>query len=307
MGTKADILELLDLGSSVAENGENLSSYFIPTVALSRFLADRDDLILGAKGSGKSAILKVATKPSQQFRELQDVCLVEATEHTGEPAFKRAFNFLLDDDVDEARLVNAWKSYLLNLALDRLEQLPLSNETTAAIRLATESGIRDQSEGKFKKFLWSLVRFFGRSKIKGEVGGISAEVELANWPEPDTAQKTIDFPRLLELCCRAFAVVRKRCWLLIDRLDSAFQDKPQLERTALRSLLVAYKDFMGVKEFRPKIFFRTDLYDMVSHGQGFRELTHVQDRASPPITWDSDKLLHMIMERFAFNQSIREH
>lgn len=36
MPGKLEILERLDLGSSIAENDDNLSRYFVPTVALSQ-------------------------------------------------------------------------------------------------------------------------------------------------------------------------------------------------------------------------------------------------------------------------------
>jgi len=105
--SKAEILERLNLGASVAENDENLESYFVPTIVLDDFLADRYDLIRGAKGSGKSAILRMVSKNPGSYPQLKDVQLTVATEHTGEPAFKRAFNGLDPDVPDELRLLSA--------------------------------------------------------------------------------------------------------------------------------------------------------------------------------------------------------
>jgi hypothetical protein len=68
---------------------------------------------------------------------------------------------------------------------------------------------------------------------------------------------------------------------------------------------MAYKDFIGQTALRPKLFFRTDLFEVVS-ATGFRELTHVRDRTSPPIRWNQDHLLRMILERFAFNPDVRQ-
>ena len=121
-----------------------------------------------------------------------------------------------------------------------------------------------------------------------------------------TKPEEVDFPALLEMIVAALNASKRRCWILVDRLDAAFIDNPPLERKALRCLLIAYKDFMGHKPLRLKLFFRTDLYDTVVHDQGFRELTHVADRASPPIIWEPDKLLQMIMQRFAVNDPVCE-
>lgn len=136
-------------------------------------------------------------------------------------------------------------------------------------------------------------------------GGFEAEFPDAPPEIWTNVRKPLDFPELLRLCDAALAAAGKRCWLLVDRLDAAFQADPELEKLALRSLIVAYKDLMGRERIRPKLFFRTDLFDLVA-GSGFRELTHVQDRTSPPIAWDADKLLHMIIERFVFNEAIRK-
>jgi len=302
MLNKSEILNRLNLGSSIAENDENLSRYFVPTAALNDFLNDRYDLIRGAKGSGKSAILKILTQT--QYSQLADVQLVIATEHTGEPSFKRAFGLLNDAEVDESRLVDAWKAYLINLVLDCLERLPATSEGTEAIRLAENASVRYRNPSLFKKAWWSLLRYLNLKNF--EVGWEKIRAEFPDAP-PDFWTKRdeiIDFPEILRLCVAAFTRQKMRCWILADRLDAAFQDRPALEQKAIRSLILAYKDFMGHPAVRIKLFFRTDLFEIVSSGPGFRELTHVMDRTSRPITWNSDSLLQMIMERFAFNPEI---
>lgn len=303
---KSEILERLNLGSSVAENDENLENYFIPTIALDDFLDDRFDLIRGAKGSGKSAILRMVSRAQAAYPKLANVTLVVATEHTGEPAFKRAFDPLILEAVTDAKLTSAWKAYLINLALDAIESFDKSDEASEAIAAAEACGIRYRTPSAFKKIWWSALRMLHIKSFTVGADSVAAEFPDAP-PEFWTADdKPVDFPELLRLVVRALQAANRRCWLLLDRLDAAFQDNPELERRALRSLLIAYKDFMGHPQLRLKLFFRTDLYDTVVQGAGFRELTHVADRASPPISWDPDKLLHMIMERFAFNAPVCE-
>lgn len=304
--TKSSILERLNLGSSVAENDENLESYFIPTIALDDFLGDRFDLVRGAKGSGKSAILRMVSRVGDAYPQMRDVIAVVATEHTGEPAFKRAFEPLLLDQVSDAALTNAWKTYIINLALDAVEKLPDSTERSAAIASAEASALRYRTPSSFKKIWWSILRMLHIKSV--DVGPESITAEFPDAP-PDFWTKSdavVDFPEVLRSIVVALEHANRRCWVLMDRLDAAFQDNMELERRALRSLLVAYKDFMGHRALRIKLFFRTDLYDTVIHGAGFRELTHVADRASPPISWDPDKLLHLLMQRFAFNTSVCE-
>ena len=302
----SEILAGLDLGSSVAENDQNLKSYFVPTLALSDFLKDRYDLILGGKGSGKSALLRVVASAQGNYKELQGAYLHVATEHTGEPSFKRAFETLKKGIYSEKELVNAWKTYLLNLALDALENTPDTPERRAAIDFSEKIGIRYRTESAYKKVLWSLLRILHIKSFTLGTDSVQAEFPDAP-PEIWTKKDEIfDFPEALRLCVKAFDVLGSRCWILVDRLDAAFQDDQELEQAALKGLLTAYKDFMGHVSLRFKLFFRTDLFDQVTSGTGFRELTHVMDRTSPPITWDSDKLLVMILERFLFNEPVQD-
>jgi len=301
----SEILAKLDLGKSVAENDTNLSSYFVPTVALSDFLADRYDIIRGVKGSGKSALLRVVSGQQQDYAALNDVLLHVATEHTGEPSFKRAFEKIKKDAYAEKELVFAWKTYLLNLALDELEKIDFP-ECKEAVSFAQKAGIRFKTTSNYKKIAWSLLRFLHIEKFSVSLDGLMAEFPDAPpeiWTRNETA---VDFTEALSLCVHALEKLGKRCWVLIDRLDAVFQDEPLLEAIALKSLLNAYKDFMGYERLRMKLFFRTDLFDQVTGDGGFRELTHVMDRTSMPMAWDSDQLLLMIMERFVFNASIRE-
>ena len=305
MDDRTDFLAKLDLGASVAEHDENLASYFVPTVPLSDFLDDRYDIILGAKGSGKSAILRVVSEKQAQYPQLDDVELLVAIEHTGEPAFKRAFEHLKVDEIREQQLVDAWKSYLLNLAFDALEKQPQTKLGRSVLKEAESSGLRFRTARSKEKVWWSLLRFLNPQNFTIGPEGIHAEFPDAPPQFWTDSQKVVDFPDLLKGCADAFKDVGKRCWLLVDRLDAAFLE-PTIERVALRAMLTAYKDFMGQKYIRPKLFFRTDLFGLVVNDAGFRELTHINDRSSPPISWDTDKLLHMIMERFAFNDSVCE-
>lgn len=263
-------------------------------------------LILGGKGSGKSALLRVVASAQDDYKELQDTFLHVATEHTGEPSFKRAFETLKKGIYSEKELVNAWKTYLLNLALDALENTPDTSERRAAIDFSEKIGIRYRTESAYKKVLWSLLRILHIKSFT--LGADSVQAEFPDAP-PEIWTKNdeiFDFPEALRLCVKAFDVLGSRCWILVDRLDAAFQDDQELEQAALKGLLTAYKDFMGHVSLRFKLFFRTDLFDQVTSGTGFRELTHVMDRSSPPITWDSDKLLVMILERFLFNELVQD-
>lgn len=54
---RTDVLKELQLGSGIAEYDDNLIDYFIDTVYVNDFINNKYDIILGEKGSGKSAMM----------------------------------------------------------------------------------------------------------------------------------------------------------------------------------------------------------------------------------------------------------
>jgi hypothetical protein len=48
-------------------------------------------------------------------------------------------------------------------------------------------------------------------------------------------------------------------WILLDRLDVAFAEHPDLEANALQGLFRVYLDLMGYEHVKLKIFLRSDI------------------------------------------------
>jgi len=93
-------------------------------------------------------------------------------------------------------------------------------------------------------------------------------------------------------------------WFVLDRLDVAFSDSPELERNALRSLFRGYLDLTGYSNISVKIFLRDDIWRKLSEG-GFREASHIT--RSLTISWDQPALLNLVVRRLIHNDAIREY
>ena len=68
--SKDELLEALEFGSVDSESEKNLDSKFIKTKDFNDFLNPQKALILGAKGSGKSALFQMFSKYEDSAREL---------------------------------------------------------------------------------------------------------------------------------------------------------------------------------------------------------------------------------------------
>ena len=70
---KFELLNALEFGSVDSESEEDLDAKFIRTEDFNSFLKPRNALILGAKGSGKSALFQMFAKYEDSARKLANI------------------------------------------------------------------------------------------------------------------------------------------------------------------------------------------------------------------------------------------
>lgn len=86
-----------------------------------------------------------------------------------------------------------------------------------------------------------------------------------------------------------------KLWVLLDRLDEAFQGYQDVEVPALRALFRTYLDMTSLDFLRLKLFVRKDLFRKITEG-GFVNLTHINSK-KVEIVWEEDDLLNMLCRR----------
>ncbi len=85
---KPTLLRELELGSVVAEQDNLLSRCFVKHPVLSELVNDRKDIVLGAKGSGKSALWKELKDSQERYSEIDNVHFHLITNPSGDPEFR---------------------------------------------------------------------------------------------------------------------------------------------------------------------------------------------------------------------------
>jgi len=135
---------------------------------------------------------------------------------------------------------------------------------------------------------WSLARIpeAPRPFVFSEPSAEAADPEL----------RSID--RLLDLANTALSTARFHTWVLLDRLDVAFAENPELENNALRALFRIYLDLLVLSNVKLKIFLRTDIWTRTTT-QGFREASHITRHVT--ISWNRSSLLSLVVRRAVHN------
>lgn len=307
-----DLLKSINFGESVAElEAERLRDYFIETHHWQEMRNGEVDVVYGPKGSGKSAIYSLINEHEPEF--FQDNIVLKFAEN---PRGATAFSDLqTDPPASERSFIYLWKLYLLSLIGEHFEsygtQTAAGNEVVVALK---DSGFILE-KNTLKVFLGRasdyIKKYFNPESLEpnvsfgestGSLTGIGIKISFA---EPSQAYAAIGVQSIDTLLHKANMELEQSgfsIWFLLDRLDVAFVESPELEENALRALFKTYLDLAGFEFIQLRIFLRTDIWQSITK-KGFREATHVQ-RATT-ITWDRGGLLNLIMLRLASNDEVR--
>lgn len=301
-----DLLQRLDLGSSVAENDALLERYFVETESFRALVEGRADVVAGDKGAGKSALYKILSERYSQYSELSDVEVISAFNPVGTPVFQR----LNDGEVlPETAYINIWKAYFFALGGNWVLQFvdgDYTEQTKSLHDLLQRTGLRssdDSARSVFSKLINRLKKMLNISSAEASgnlgIAEITARIDFFSDvadPDPGTT-----FDEALRLLNSVLEEMEIRFWLAVDRLDEAFQGRPELERVALRALLRTFLDMQEFDRLRIKLFVRRDLFRRITSG-GFVNLTHVNARKIE-ISWDEADLQSLLHKRLVENES----
>lgn len=299
------ILQKLDLGSSVAEFDLALERYFVETQTFRDFLSGNYDVVAGDKGTGKTALYRIVKEQAQLLSELSGIEIIPAFNPAGAPVFQR----LAESEIlSESSYIGVWKAYLLalvgNWILD-LSEGDYDDDSSRLDALLTRTGLRsidDTPHTIFSQLVNRIKRLLRRTSAveasatfdTSGIPIIGTRLEFSDSEEFEQISRHDDALRLLNRILEKWDTT---VWIVLDRLDEAFQGQSALERPALRALLRTYLDFNEFSRMRMKLFVRKDLFGRLITG-GFVNLTHINARKIE-ITWDEEDLWSLLYKRLA--------
>jgi hypothetical protein len=310
---KKIILQKLSFGERIAEQEANaLNKYFVETDQWTRILSGAVDVIYGPKGSGKSAIHALLLARENELFE-RGVLVVAAENPKGAPAFQ---DLKIDPPASEHEFVSLWKAYLLSLLGSTFRSFDLRSDAAKKViayleearllpRESTLSGVLKSAYDHVRS-LAKLESVEGGLKLDPHSGlptGVTGKLTLRE-PGRDLRDKGfVSLDSLLALVDEALRAAKLKLWFLLDRLDVAFADSPQLEHNALRALFKVYLDCQRCEHLSLKIFLRSDIWRRITNS-GFREASHIVKTVT--ISWSKDTLLNLIVRRALSNPVVQE-
>jgi hypothetical protein len=261
------VLEDIDLGDIAAENEiENLKSYYVRTGQFTSARKAHAQLVVGRKGSGKTALfyalrhhigidrisaLVLDLKPEgYQFAKLHDTILDKFSEAVRQHTLTAIWDYVLLLELTH-KILNDRKE--IHFAHNNSEKQKLWNEIRDEYKLH-----RNIEEGDFSERLNNLIDNIIR-RAPDKSGTLSS-------PEITQLVFLHDIQKLRNLLV-AYLKDKEEVWLLFDNLDKNWRidQKDNYEAIILRCLLDANRKLqkMLLKErvnFHSVVFIRNDIY-----------------------------------------------
>lgn len=303
---KVDVLKEIKLGQGIAELDSILLKHYIQNTQTNNLINGNKSIVLGAKGTGKSSILKYIENEKDNNKQLKNKKIIFAMNHTGEPVFKEMLSKsigLCEDD-----LIMSWKIYFINLIWKEYER-DLSELKELEKYLKKHQIVFDSSP--IKQMITRAVAFSKLFQYSCKDGngfehsiGLSPE-KVIEYIDAVKDIEPFDVNKVLSSINVFLEEKNIDIWIMIDRVDEAIINNPELETKALRALLRTFNDLVQFDNICLKLMLRNDLFNTVTNN-GFAALSHISAHCTPPIEWDSDQLLLFIVKRIFSNDDVKK-
>lgn len=273
-------------GDDSAEKDSYLLDYFVTSDAFRRISNRSKNLVVGRKGSGKSALL---AKLEQVFSEEKDAFVVKIS-----PKYNAIRTILNDNAIvgefgQEIFFQHTWLRQIMLDVLCAVGDRAKGAFASGSLQFARSIA---ESQGRTSKDLVeNIADVLGRIKVKaGNLGdfGLQLEKELRNVAEVDALEH-----HLLRLTEDGARVV-----ILVDDLDLGW-DNSETANNMLLGLLSATNYLAGrMQAVFPVIFLREDVYSILlgrtQHADKFRNVERLR--------WDKETLIEILEARINFNR-----
>lgn len=280
-------LSSINWGDDSAEKDPYLLHYFVQSPAFQRLRAKQKNLVIGRKGSGKSAVRK---KMEQTFNADGNTHVTNLS-----PKFNSIRNILNDKDISagfgqEIFFQHTWIRQILLDCLCVVGHNAKGTYAKDSVEFARQISV--QLKLTTKDLVENIADILTRLKAKaGSLGefGLTLERELREVAEVEA----------LEHHFKAITKGGAKFVVLIDDLDLGWNNS-EVANNLLLGLLSASNYLSGLSQnVFPLIFLREDVYEILitktQHSDKFRNVERIR--------WEKSDLMEILNERINFNRN----
>ncbi len=293
------ILNTLHFGFVDSESEHDLDKKFIKTRDFETFFGNHISLVLGVKGSGKSALFEMFTKFEEHTRrlangKLDDVFIVRGT----------GFNDLTEissgdmETLMAEERINYQKLWELYIAIKVAIKLGEENYRSAGPfneMLKQLGEIEDYRILPILKSLWGLI--IGKPPNSFEIGSKVVNLKFGD------KSKSLDVYDVLVEVNTLLEHENKEVWVLFDKIDELYSDDIAKRKLAIEGLFRAYSSMKNkYPQIKFKILLRTDIWSELE----IVNKSHLTDKTLE-LKWNPDNLIELLNHRACISNDVRKY
>lgn len=281
-------LQKIDLGKDEAEQDQRLHEYFLKTASYKNALSGRKTVVIGRKGSGKSAIFTLLRSELEKSGNL--VIPITPDQYS----WSALRDYKEQGILPEQAHTNTWKFTLLSSLVWKLNDEGLVSPKSKLAEFY--KFMKDSFVPKKDEWFSEIV-----TSVKNFVSGVKTQWVSFDWGETSvlaTPLRVIDEIKTLLL---KDWPENKQVRVLLDRLDDSW-DASKESQYVIIGLLKAANELNALfsEKLIVTIFLRSDIYDNL-----FFDDQDKLRQYEETLTWNTDELKAIVSERVRVSLGIK--
>lgn len=310
-------LEDFSFGDAEAKLDELLENpiCFCKINGINEFLKGKKSIVVGERGSGKTALFRLVTNNKLNFkREKNEKHIIIPIEE--ELKYKSVKNQIISkilsyvkEDAVKYRIV--WELFIMHHILaDLSKEYPAIMPDSLAKAINDYESIFEVSSKKLSLFeLWRAHKVTFGVKFDGLQGGVVTGPNFYSSLEPANAAPASDskegnvitfhFDALKRDIQSFLDKMNASVYILIDKLDEfVIKEDYEIQKMMIQGLLSCERDYQNYSHVKLKIFIRNDLFQKID----FEELGYEKVISRKiDLIWNSSDIREFIARRIVFN------
>lgn len=280
-------IRYIDWGDDSAEADSNLMEYFVDSTTYNLLKLKRKRIVVGRKGSGKSAIRKKLTS------EFQNSICIEITPNENVIKSIASFEFPESMNNSEIAFQYVWLTYIYDKIFIELAKTYRGKTVIGSKEYVINYA---ESNNRYNKDLLGIfANLVNKISIKaGSLGDFGLNFE----------KTVLEITNVEEMEYHLLEVLDQDINVFIDDLDLGW-DNSENSNNLLLGLLNVMNHLKKISNnIYPFLFIRTDMYKILmsktQHSDKFRDTSYIK--------WDSNSLEELLTKRIKYNYNVNhEH
>lgn len=282
-------LTKIDLGKDEAEQDERLREYFLKTPNYKNALAGTKTIVIGRKGSGKSAIFIL------MGRELEESGAIVIPVTPDQYSWSALKDYKEQGILPEQAHTNAWKLTLLASVVWQLNEKNLVVQNSKLVNYYQY--LRDAYVPTQHNWLHNIIE-----KMKKIIGGVKTPWISYDFGETGTVATPLRVTEEIKALLRSEWPQGKQVRIIIDRLDDSWDASAESKHLIIGLLKAANElnsAFSG--HIIGTVFLRSDIYDNL-----FFDDQDKLRQNEETLFWNPDDLKAVVCERVRVSLGVDE-